>query len=532
MAGKLSRILEQISKWRRFARCGSLADLIWRVYRETGLLSFVTGLANGRQRRANLLKLHDKAIEFEGFVSIAGSASVGRFVEFIEKARQAGLDWSGAEPAGQAENAVRIMSIHKSKGLEFEVVFLAELDSVFNTSDLTGQCLLDQQSGLGLQIVDKSVKGRVDSLAHQVIAEGKKKTMLAEEMRILYVAMTRAKRMLILSGCQSLKHCSDIVARGYYFGDAPVPDWQVNRCGSHLEWVLCGLSDQISLHEELKTGIDCKAADKGLFDVKVYAADELKKLDGYIKEIRENKSRGRKAEKGEDKIKAKQLIQTVKRSLDFEYKFGDVWKLPAKQSVTQLTHGNDEFVKIDYSDALVRRPTVCGDRVSPGDGKAIGTAVHLLISRLDLDKPVDRNAVESLKKKLVTKETISSEAADSIDADMIVGFFESDLGKEVFGKGNKVFREWPFTFAMPISVVDEEKIIVQGIIDMLIEKPDGLFVIDFKSDDIAEDRVNERAKLYTEQLSLYGRAAEAILKKKVLGKWLYFLRPGCAVEIK
>jgi len=529
LARKLSRILEQISKWRKFARCGSLADLIWRIYRETGLLSFVTRLANGRQRRANLLKLHDKAIEFEGFISIAGSASIGRFVEFIEKAQQAGLDWSGAEPAGQAENAVRIMSIHKSKGLEFEVVFLAELDNGFNTSDLTGQCLLDQQSGLGLQIVDKNVKGRVDSLAHQVIAEGRKKTMLAEEMRILYVAMTRAKRKLILSGCQSLKHCSDIVARGYYFDDGAVPAWQVNRCGSHLEWVFCGLSDQIRLHEEFETGIDCEAADKGLFDVKVYAEDELKKLDGYIKKIRENKSRGNKLEKGENRIKAKQLIQTVKRSLDFEYKFGDVWKLPAKQSVTQLTHGSDEFVKIDYSDALSRRPMVCGDRVSPADSKTIGTVVHLLISRLDLDKPVDKNAVENLKKKLVTKETISSEAADSIDADMVVEFFESDLGKEVFEKDNRVFREWPFTFAMPVS---GESVVVQGIIDMLIEKPDGLLVVDFKSDDVAEDRVNEKAELYTEQLSLYSRAAEAILEKKVLGKWLYFLRPGCAIEIK
>jgi len=197
LTGRLEKILALIEQWRTVARRGNLADLIWRIYRRTGFLSFVSALPNGQARRANLLKLHDRAIQYEGFASSTGVPSLTRFVEFIEKLQEAGQDWAPAEPQSSAGNAVRILSVHKSKGLEFPVVFLAELESQFSKRDVQADCLVDENNTLGLQIIDQKSNSKLSSLAHEVIAEQKLSAGLAEEMRILYVATTRAKERLI-----------------------------------------------------------------------------------------------------------------------------------------------------------------------------------------------------------------------------------------------------------------------------------------------------------------------------------------------
>ncbi|MHC4457280.1 MAG: 3'-5' exonuclease, partial [Planctomycetota bacterium] len=497
-------------------------------------LSFVSALPNGQWRRANLLKLHDKAIEFEGFASSRGVVSLRRFVEFIERLEAAGRDWAAAEPEATVENAVRIMSIHKSKGLEFPVVFLAELGSKFNDT-------------LGLQVIDRRTNTRFRSLAHEVIAEQKLSAALEEEQRILYVAMTRARDRLVLSGCEKKKRCQDIVRNGFFFGGEPVADWQLCSCQSPLEWILYGLSEQMNLHSAFKTGLAVKAVDGDLFNIKVYEQSQLEALSRYIRELKGKKS-GRlirpakklKAKKAESKLLAK-----VKESLGWRYRFGEVAKLRAKESVTQLTHRSDEWIRIDYSRALDRKPraVLSADLAGVVDNRMVGTATHLLISKLDLGEPMTKEGIETVKEKLLADGAISEGAAERIDAESIIGFFESELGREVFAAENKIWREWPFTFAAPVSIVasalpvearvsDDETIVVQGIIDVLVRTPDGLLLIDFKTDDITAEEAAERAEVYRGQLEFYGRAASAILKKKLLGKWLYFLRPGCAIEVK
>ncbi|UCG49002.1 MAG: UvrD-helicase domain-containing protein, partial [Phycisphaerales bacterium] len=232
LAGKLKEALARLDGWRTTARRGNLADLIWRVYRETSYLSFVSALPNGRARRANLLRLHDRAIQFEGFAGSAVVPSLTRFVEFIEKLQEAGQDWAPAEPEAAAGNAVRILSIHKSKGLEFPVVFLAELGAMFNISDARSDCLADAEDTLGLQVIDRDSNSRLRSLAHEVIADGRLATSLAEEMRILYVATTRAKDRLILTASQKRLSCRQIISAGLFFGSDGIPDWQLRSCRS------------------------------------------------------------------------------------------------------------------------------------------------------------------------------------------------------------------------------------------------------------------------------------------------------------
>jgi ATP-dependent helicase/nuclease subunit A len=203
------------------------------------------------------------------------------------------------------------------------------------------------------------------------------------------------------------------------------------------------------------------------------------------------------------------------------------------------------------------------DLTRPVEPRLIGTATHLVISHLDLACPVTKESIEKTIEKLLADSAITASVAECIDTESILAFFESELGKIVLDSGNTVLRDWSFTFAFsasefpftnydfrfaihdsqftnhePRTTSDErratrdETIVVQGIIDMLVQTSQGLIVIDFKTDDISAGQVTGRAELYRQQLNLYARAASAILKSESIAKWLYFLTPARAFEIK
>jgi ATP-dependent helicase/nuclease subunit A len=542
LAGRLKKTLSRIEQWRTIARRGNLADLIWRIYRETDLLSFVSALPNGQARRANLLKLHDRAIQYEGFASSAGLPSLTRFVEFIEKLQEAGQDWAPAEPLSSVGNAVRILSVHKSKGLEFPVVFLAELESKFNKRDIRAECLIDADYTLGLQIIDRDSNSKLSSLAHQVIGEQKSAMGLAEEMRILYVALTRAKERLILTASEKHKRCRRIITNGFFFGDKLVPDWQLRACQSPLEWVLYGLSGRKMLHEAFETGLTEGGIEDDLFSIKLHGQPDLEQLAEFVTRLKAGKSVRQSAvsKKPRQMQQEPQLLAQIKKSLAWRYWFADATVLPAKSSVTQLTHGGDEYMKLDYSGTLDRQPrsliTAESEFDRTYDGRLIGAATHLVISKLDMAGPITIEAIEKTIEKLLADDAIVPVVAGQIDAESILAFFETEQGRLILEPANTVWREWPFTFALPASEwtsssVAGDTIVVQGIIDLLVRTAQGLVVIDFKTDRIATEQAEGRAGLYRRQLELYCRAACAILKDRPAGRWLYFLTPHVFVEV-
>jgi len=545
LATKLEAALTRIEQWRTMARRGNLAELIWKIYRQTGLLSFVCALPNGRTRRANLLKLHDLAIQFESFASSAGIPSLRRFVQFIEKLEKIGQDWAPAEPDSSAENSVRVITVHKSKGLEFPVVFLAGLDSKFNKDDIRADYLLDVDHALGLRVIDKESNSKLPSLAYQVIAEQKQQIDLAEEMRILYVATTRAREKLIITASENKKRCQTILCEGLLLGGKEFAPWQLQNCRSPLEWLLYGLSDQKNLHSAFETTLSVDAPDEQLCEVTFYDTGRLRQLSDEVERLRKSPRTTDKPKEAKKKTDKTNLLPRIKESLGWRYPFRYAVSLPAKRSVTQITHSTDEFVVFDYSRALQRQPRALAGKDSPEavlDARLVGTAVHLLLAELDLSKPVTRESIEQTRQKLLDNGLISTDAAEHIRTESILGFFESDLGRVVLDKQNKLWREWPFTFALPagqwqqiealepVKSVDET-IIVQGTIDMLVQSPAALVVIDFKTDRIPPEQVSRRAETYRRQLELYGLAAASILKQENVRKWLYFLTPGCAVEI-
>jgi len=539
---RLKAAAAKLDRWRSIARRGSLADLLWRIYHETRYLAFVLALPNGQARRANLLKLHDRAIEFEGFASSAGIASLTRFVAFVEKLRETGQDWTPAQPGTAGDNAVRILSVHKSKGLEFPIVFLAELETPFNMRDAQADMVLDVRDTLGLQVIDPQSNTKLQSLGHQIIAEKKRAAGLAEEMRILYVATTRARDRLILTASQKKTHCGKVLTKGLLLGGDTLPAWLVKACRNSLEWVLFGLCDQRALHETFRTDLDDQASDDGLFDLRLCGSEDLRALSNRVLSLRAAKV----VPKSSDGVRIAEtdraLLAEINSELSWRYRFPDAVRRRAKDSVTRLTHPNDEFMVHDSSGALDRLPAAL---VGPGGGlsgpvpaRVVGTAAHLVISSLDLKQPVTLDAIEQTRDRLVANGAVPQSVADGIDVQAILGFFDGDLGRIVCSRQNTVWQEWPFTFGLPACGAAAttlrqlgEIIVVQGVIDLLIRTPEGLLVIDFKTDRVSGPQIRERAEVYRGQLDLYAEAASAISGQRVLEKWLYFLVPRRAVKL-
>jgi ATP-dependent helicase/nuclease subunit A len=564
LRGKLSSVFKTLEQWRSLARRGDLAGLLWRIYRESSFLAFVSALPNGQARKANLLKLHDRAVQFEGFASNSGIASLTRFVEFIERLQAAGQDWAPAQPGSAAGNAVRILSVHKSKGLEFPVVFLAELETEFNKRDLYADVVVDADDAVGLQVIDPRSNTKLQSLAHQVIGEKKHAAGLAEEMRILYVATTRARDRLILTASQKRTDCGKFLATGLLLGEERIPDWLLTACKNGLEWVLYGLSDQRVLHQAFGTGLSDIARDDALFEFKLYGQKELQAFSELVLNLRARKTnRGKAAQrKPKPSAEAKKLLAEVAGYLSWQYPFAHAVRSPAKSSATKLTHPDDAFAPRDSSQSLARLPIALaspGLAVTPSyDPLLAGTAAHLVIASIDLGRPVTLKEISRVKSRLVSEHAVTAAMAESVDADMILAFFQSDLGSVVFDKANRVLREWPFTCAQPISQAvpcshghvgtggeehacasvsmapdkaSGEFVVVQGVIDMLVQTPQGLIVIDFKTDRVSGSDIIARAEVYRGQVDLYARAAAAILRDKVLARWLYFMAPRQAVQV-
>ena len=533
LRGRVCEILKTIDDWRLEGRRGSIAELLWKIFRRTGYLSFVSGLPNGKGRRANLLKMHDRAIQFEGFVAGSAVTSLTRFVEFIEKLLEQGQDWAPAEPDSSAQNAVRIMSVHKSKGLEFPVVFLAGLNRRFNTSDISKDCLIDDANAIGLQIIEPRSKAKLSTLAHQVIAEKNINTMLAEEMRILYVAMTRARERLILVGSKKLTDCASLLTGPALLADEPISEWQLRSAKSHFDWLLYGLANQKRIHYLFGINAGRKIADDDCFRVELLGVDKLNEISSAILQkkrdkLASNKTKTAKAANGDTKL----LLSKIKESVTWRYRFEEATQRRAKSSVSELAHKDDEFAETDLSDVLGRLPKAVCSVKAGADSKAIGTATHHIIQKLDLSGEINTSSIEATLKKLIADEVVSEEVAGGVNIDSVQRFFRSDLGTEAIKYKDKVLREWPFTFIPQGEASAQENTIVQGIIDMIIPTPGGLVVIDFKTDHIAADLTGQRAKRYAEQLNYYTQAAGAILNEKIRGGYLYFLETGQAVSVK
>lgn len=529
---KIASFYELLQEWRSFARQQPLSDLIWKVYRETGYYDFVAGLPGGKQRQANLRVLYDRARQYES-TSFRG---LFRFLRFIERIIDRGDDMGTARALGEQEDVVRIMTIHKSKGLEFPVVFVAGLNRRFNMQDLNKRYLLHKDLGFGSPFIDPNKRIQYKTLPQLAIKRKMKLELIAEEMRVLYVALTRAKEKLILIGTvkdmeASLSKWSDMREQE----DWLLPDYVRAGSSCYMDWIGAALlrhKASSSLMEGIEHLNGVVANDPSSWTIHPVEAATLsssEQLDDVQRSLLDSLQNHREVDIISDKH------EEVIERLTWTYPFQEATEHRAKQTVTEIKRN----YQIEEEGRTHRKAmTPIGTRPRFMERKGLtgaeyGTAVHLVMQHVPLIENMSTENIEELLAKMVSDELLSYEQTMSIIPQDIVTFFHSPLGQRML-KG-KTEREVPFsmTVAASESYVDwngiEEEVLVQGVIDCMIEEDDGIVLIDFKTDRITgkfpggfEQASSELLKRYEMQLTLYSKAIEEGLHTKVKEKYLYF----------
>ena len=528
LKNKIESFLEKLEKWKSISQYMPLDEFIWQIYLDTGYYQYVGLLPNGAMRQANLKTLFEKAKQYEK----ASFKGLFNFIQFIDKLKKQNGDLASAKLIGENEDVIRIMSIHKSKGLEFPVVFLCNSHKKFNMQDLNDNILLHQDIGFGPTIMDTTRKIKYSSIAKDAIKLKMKQETLSEEQRILYVALTRAKEKLYITGRSKdfTKYVQDKnkVLEMYESENIKLDAKLMKKANSYLDWIMYvylfnqgrtitlkgesyKLSDIITLNVSNK-----KDLLKALAKEEVVEQIDLKEK---IEQILKNKS-------DEENKKSEQALKEL---LEWKYDYIVDTTLPTKSSVTKIKQEKiklEEMLKgieseeVEYKKSYTPKFMQEDKKISSAEK---GTLVHLCIQRLDERKDYELKDIQNMILNLVEKEIITQNEADAIDVNLIYQYTKSQLFEEL-RKAKEVHKEQPFYINIPAKDVVSEaenskkNILVQGIIDLYyIDKNDNLILIDFKTDYISNEP-NAKEKIldkYKVQLEIYKTALEQALDRKV-----------------
>ena len=525
---KIESFLEKLEKWKSISQYMPLDEFIWQIYLDTGYYQYVGLLPNGAMRQANLKTLFEKAKQYEK----ASFKGLFNFIQFIDKLKKQNGDLASAKLIGENEDVIRIMSIHKSKGLEFPVVFLCNSHKKFNMQDLNDNILLHQDIGFGPTIMDTTRKIKYSSIAKDAIKLKMKQETLSEEQRILYVALTRAKEKLYITGRSKdfTKYVQDKnkVLEMYESENIKLDSKLMKKANSYLDWIM-----YVYLFNQGRT-ITLKGEQYKLSDIitlnvsnkkdllKALAKEEVVEqvdLQEKIERILRNKS----------EEENKKSEQALKELLEWKYDYIVDTTLPTKSSVTKIKQEKIkleemlkgiESEKVEYKKSYTPKFMQEDKKISSAEK---GTLVHLCIQRLDEKKDYELKDIQNMILNLVEKEIITQNEADAIDVNLIYQYTKSQLFEEL-RQAKEVHKEQPFYINIPAKDVVSEaenskkNILVQGIIDLYyIDKNDNLILIDFKTDYISNEP-NAKEKIlekYKVQLEIYKTALEQALGRKV-----------------
>ena len=497
-----------------------------------GLKTFIGGV----QRRANLEMLVEKAVEFEA-TSYRG---LFNFIRYIEQLQKYEVDFGEVNIYGESADTVRIMSIHKSKGLEFPVVFLSGMGKSFNQMDSRAALVLHSRMGIGADAIDPEHRVRQATLQRQIIRQSMKLENLAEELRVLYVAMTRPKEKLIMTGMASklesrVKQCAAHAGRqeellsyqtlssasGYL--DWILPAFSRNRCfdGLYEQFGLAGNADNPLYAEKIPVTIRL-VSPAGLVEGEVLHQMERAVNEQKIMEIPKQPPR------------EAALKELVEERFAYQYPYEKEKQIPVKVTVSQLKKAGMEESEIGKElfaqEELV--PIVPGflkkDHVAALTGSDRGTAYHRLLECLDYRRAYSITELMAQTEELIAEGKMTKEAAECIYFKSILAFAKSSVGMRMRNAflNETLKREQPFVMSVPASEADpsypeDETILVQGIIDAWFPEGDEIVLVDYKTDRVKE--AGELKKRYEKQLAYYQQALERTTGKKVKEKIIYSL---------
>lgn len=549
LKNKLTRFLSLFEEFRSMVRYTTIHELIEEVLERTGYIYYALAMPGGDRRKANLDMLVSHAVRFE-----KGSYSgLFHFIRYIEKLHKYEVDFGEAATSGEQDNTVRIMSIHKSKGLEFPIVFVAGLSKQFNTQDLRNNIVLHADYGVGPEYIDINHRTKVPTLLKKVIQKKIHVENLGEELRVLYVAMTRAKEKLILSGY--LTSLESLKGKRFSF-------YELTSSKSYLEYVLPAMLNRMGSLPSINT--QTTKLQQEDFTITILRKREL---------IQEELTRQiilRKDEEELTNITADQLYDSAIREelqarFQYTYPHEKTSGLKVKLSVSELKKLG-QFVDDDTSEVLYPLATTIPTNepredndpsqtttstairtTYPEENRTIpdfirgiqkdisgtdrGTLYHKLLELIDLTQAKDREGVLREIERMIMGNKISEPDAKKLKLNYIINFVQSPVADRMrYAQAlGKLYKEKQFVMGIKASELikeqnSDELVLIQGIVDVFFEEDDEIVLLDYKSDIVNEEQ--ELIKRYEVQLNYYQKALEQILKKKVKERIIYSLYLG------
>ncbi len=516
---------EKIESWKSQATYLTLEDFLWMLLNETNYYQYISALPGGQQRQANIKLLIEKAKAFQN-TSMKG---LFNFIKFMEQIKNSNAKVNSGKIVTESEQVVRIMSTHKSKGLEFPIVLLGGLGKRFNNSMSKSKVACHKDIGIGLTIVNKEMDVFGTTIIHDLISRKQMRESIAEEMRILYVAFTRAQDRLVLLGT-----VNDIMKK--YEKWANWTKYDIEYASSPIDWILPvllrkyevyhTLSDELDIEPKNDTFvIDDSKWDLGFFD-KVKLKQNLKEKKEVEKNLAQSLKNGFENTKEE-------MNESVNAIMSYEYQYKEDTSLPSKMSVSEIKRkvsGSNALEQLDQS-IQIKPPNFMKEKrkYTPME---IGTLMHMVMQYIPLERQIDQNEIAKIIFELKEKELINEEESKLIRRNQIEDFFSTALGKRMIAS-KYVGREVHFNLKKNIEDIlpreeqaRDNQVIIQGTIDNYFQEDDGLVLIDYKTDYISSEenieKINYIIDGYKVQLDLYQEALETIKNEKVKEKYIYF----------
>ncbi len=526
---KISSFLDSLHKWQKMAKYLPLEELIWRLMLDSGYLNYVTAMPGGMQRVANIRLLFARARNYQA----STMHGLFNFLNFMDQINASQTDIGTAKTLGENDNVVRLMSIHKSKGLEFPVVILSGLGKQFNLTDTNQMVLLHKDLGIGPRFVDTKLRAYTDTIVRNAIKEKIKFENLSEEMRILYVACTRAKEKLIMTGTVAN------IEKSVHKWSKTIAPYNLAQARSGLDWfgsVLMRHEDGNILREQLAEPWEEKETqDKSHWEIEIINKNNIKldiRENALVKEdLMQNLT--------EFNLPAGSLWQeTITKRLNWIYPDKTAGQIPAKLSVTQIQRLREK--KLSNAElnipVLISRPNF-KKKDKKLSGMEKGTIFHFVLQHLDLKRVQSSEQIRLQIDELVAKQLLQPEEAEALDISIISDFYQSEIGQRVL-KSDTVKRETPFNLMCKASEVlgeiaadSDEELMVQGVIDLYFIEDDEIVLVDYKTDYITPENRETKVNSYRIQIALYKNALESILQKKVKQSYLFLLDSNEAVRM-
>lgn len=539
---KAADFLARLCRWRTLSRRVGVPELIWQLYRETGYYDYVGAQPGGLIRQANLRMLSDRAADYEK----TNFRGLFRFLQFIRQMRDRDTDLAAARTLGEQEDVVRVMTVHKSKGLEFPVVILADLGKAFNMQDTRSDLLIHRTLGLGLfkSESDGVIAWRCPTLARQAVASRLRRECKAEELRALYVAMTRAREKLILvASVASLPKRAVKWCRPLATPTTAISGGDALTANSWLDWVAMAVARHPTGGREIR-----EAAGEEDVPTIPYDSDRLGVPRWQVQIVLPEATASPSEEKPEggflEYLRRREpfpLAEEDERVARLSWRYPYPTGIPAKITVTEWKRRQSEAeedmifptaFRDDATDFLP--PAFLRGAEEKPSGTAYGTLMHDVLQRLDFSGAGDFAAVRAQIGAMTAAGHLTAEEAQEVRVEALTTFLASPLGQRA-RQAKNCWREQAFGLLLPAREVapdaaEDDEVYVQGVIDLFFEERDGgIVLLDYKTDRKTTPELMRRR--YRVQMTLYARAIQRILGKAPKEIYIYRLFDGDAVEM-